>query len=381
MPVLTRIDDILTDLRAYLGDDAPALSLPPAAYTSPELWELECERIFHRSWFLVAHTDQLAAPGDYVAVSVAGEMAVVVRDGDGVLRGHSPVCRHRLMPLVEPGAGNTAAFTCRYHLWKYGLDGRLRGAPYMAENKEFRADECRLPGFAVAEWNGFVWLNLDARAEPVAAHLDLIAPHFAGYRLDRMVQVDSWSLEWRANWKLVMENGHENYHVLGLHRETLQPFMPGGGDIHVEVASPWMLHLRIPLAMSVDSAMLSLDDVQRAHAMVGLAFPASAFIALADQVVWLTFLPSTIDSVRVLGGVLTLPELAVGSADLARTQQAVTAMINDEDRSGLEAVQRGAGSRYAERGHLSPKERPGVLAFYRDLAHALLDDGPWPGTL
>ncbi|MFD0361472.1 aromatic ring-hydroxylating dioxygenase subunit alpha [Nocardia sp. GCM10030253] len=383
MPVIATpvIEEILADLRGYLDDEPPALSLPPSAYTSQELWEMERERIFHCSWMLVAHVDQLAETGAYVAVSIAGESVVVTRAGDGTLHAMSPICRHRLMPLIEPGAGRTDAFTCRYHLWKYALDGRLRGAPYMGGNKDFEPKDCRLPQFAVQEWNGFVWVNLDAGAEPIGAHLDLAAHQFTNYRLAEMVQVDSWSLQWQANWKLVMENGHENYHVIGLHRETLEPFMPGGGDVHVEQYSPWVLHARIPFVAPVQPEALALDEIQRANGMLLLSFPSSAFIGLGDQIVWLSFIPLAIDRVQVVGGVLTTPELATGSDAVARTQDAVTAMINDEDRIGLEAVQRGVGSRFAERGHLSPKEQPGVLAFYRNLARALLREGPWPGAL
>ena len=370
------VSSLLDDLSGYLGDEPPALSLPPSAYTSTELWGLERDRIFHRSWMLVAHLDQLAQTGDYVSVSIAGEPVVVTRAADGELYALSPICRHRLMPLVEPGAGRTDALTCQYHLWKYGLDGRLRGAPYMAGNKDFEPKDCRLPQFAVAVWNGMVWVNLDADADPIGPHLDLAADEFANYRLDELVQVDSWTLEWRTNWKLAMENGHENYHVLGLHRETLEPFMPGGGDIYVRSYSPWVLHARIPFVAPVQPESLTLNDIQKRNGMVLLAFPTSAFIGLADQVVWLSFIPLTIDRIQVIGGVLTTPDLAAGSDAVARTQQAVTAMINDEDRMGLEAVQRGVASRFAQRGHLSPKEQPGVLAFYRNLAHALLGGSP-----
>jgi phenylpropionate dioxygenase-like ring-hydroxylating dioxygenase large terminal subunit len=223
------LGDLLNDIRGYLDDDPPALSLPPGAYISEELRQLERERIFNRSWILVAHVDQLAETGDYVAVSIAGEPVVVTRARDGKLHALSSICRHRLMPLVETGVGRTDALTCQYHLWRYGLDGRLRGAPYMAGNKDFNARDCQLPRFAVATWNGLVWVNLDRDAEPIGAHLDLAADEFANYRLGDLVQVESWSHEWRANWKVALENAHENYHVLGLHRQSLQPIVPGGG--------------------------------------------------------------------------------------------------------------------------------------------------------
>ncbi|KBG53194.1 aromatic ring-hydroxylating oxygenase subunit alpha [Mycobacterium tuberculosis] len=370
------LGDILTDIGDYLDDNPPALSLPPAAYTSSELWQLERERIFNRSWMLVAHVDQLAKTGDYVTVSVAGEPVMVVRDVDGQLHALSPICRHRLMLMVEPGAGRIDTLTCQYHLWRYGLDGRLRGAPHMAANLDFNRRECRLPQFAVATWNGLVWINLDADAEPIAAHLDLTDDEFAGYRLGEMVQVESWSHEWRANWKVAAENGHENYHVLGLHRQTLEPSVPGGGDLDVRQYSRWALRLRVPFTVPVEAKSLQLNEVQKSNLVVLWTFPNSALAIAGERVVWFGFIPQSIDRVQVLGGVLTTPELAADAAATAQTSQFVMAMINDEDRLGLEAVQVGAGSRFAERGHLSSKEWPGMLAFYRNLAMALVGDHP-----
>ncbi|MEU6934754.1 Rieske (2Fe-2S) protein [Streptomyces sp. NPDC046374] len=147
------------------------MSLPPAAFTSPGLWERERESVFGRSWVPVAHVDEPAEPGAYVALSVAGETVVVVRGEDGVLRGLSTVCRHRLMPVVEEGSGRTDVFTCPYHLWRYGLDGRLVGATHMKRNPAFDPRACRLPRFAVAEWRGFAFVNLNASAEPLVPQL------------------------------------------------------------------------------------------------------------------------------------------------------------------------------------------------------------------
>jgi phenylpropionate dioxygenase-like ring-hydroxylating dioxygenase large terminal subunit len=366
------LGDILNNIRGYLHDDVPALSLPPSAYTSEELWQLERERIFNRSWMLVAHVDQLAKPGDYLALSIAGEPVVVTRARDGQLHALSSICRHRLMPLVEPGAGRTDALTCKYHLWRYGLDGRLRGAPYMAGNKDFNQRDCRLPQFAVATWNGLIWVNLDKNAEPITDHLELAAEEFANYRLSELVQVESWSHEWRTNWKIAQENGHENYHVLGLHRETLQRIVPGGGDPDVRHYSPRALRINFPLAAPVEAKSLTLNEVQKSNLSILSAFPTSALAAAGERVAWFSFIPITVDRLQVLGGVLTTRELATDSDAIAGTKQFMMEMINEEDRIGMEGVQRGAASRFAERGHLSPKEQPGILAFYRNLAAALV---------
>lgn len=364
---------LLAELKTYLSEDAPALSLPPAAFTSPELWELERTRVFDRSWVLVAHADDLREPGSYVALSIAGEPVVVTRDQQGRLHALSPVCRHRLMPVVETGSGIATSFTCPYHLWRYGLDGRLIAATFMKQNRDFDPATCRLPSFAVEEWQGFVHVNLDAGAQPLAPHLERIGADLANYRLDELVQVGSWVEEWNCNWKIAVENAHENYHVIGLHPETLQPTTPGGAETTVRSDTPWANIMRVRYREPMEPGMLSLTDEERAHLYAFFVFPSGSLAASGDMIVWLSLIPLTIDRTEVRGGVL-MPAAMVEGGDrdtIRREAEAYAVMINREDQRGLEAVQRGALSRFAERGHLSPQE-PGVTVFYRNLAHALL---------
>ncbi|MFE1898931.1 aromatic ring-hydroxylating dioxygenase subunit alpha [Streptomyces yangpuensis] len=374
---------LLDVLRGYL-DQAPRLSLPPRAFTSPELYELERTRVFGRSWVLVAHRDELAEPNSYVSVDIAGEQIVVTRDADGALHGMSPICRHRMMPLVEPGAaGRADSFTCPYHLWRYGLDGRLIGATHMRGNPDFDPKNCRLPAFAVEEWHGFVYVNLDASAAPLAPELKRVSGDLTNYRLDEMAQLGSWSEEWACNWKVAVENAHENYHVLGFHRETLQQSTPGGSDTDVRVDSPWALRLLVPFTEPQEAYALPLTDAEKAHLYGIFVFPAASMAAAGEMVIWLSLIPRTIDRTLVRGGIL-VPRAALEGADLEemrRQAETYAGMINKEDRVGLEAVQRAVGSRFAARGHLSPKE-PGVVAFYQNLARALLRaDDDWPGGL
>ncbi|MFD9975222.1 aromatic ring-hydroxylating dioxygenase subunit alpha [Streptomyces sp. NPDC059017] len=374
---------LLEELRRYL-DLAPQLSLPPRAFSSPGLYELERSRVFGRSWVLVAHRDELAEPNSYVCVGIAGEQVLVTRDADGVLHGMSPICRHRMMPLVEPGAaGRAESFTCPYHLWRYGLDGRLVGATHMRRNPDFDPGSCRLPAFAVAEWHGFVYVNLDPAAAPLAPELSRISDDLANYRLDGMAQLGAWSEEWACNWKVAVENAHENYHVMGFHPETLQPSTPGGSDTDVRVDSPWALRLLIPFTKPQETYVLPLTDEEKAHLYGFFVFPSASLAAAGEMIIWLSLIPQAIDRTLVRGGIL-VPRGALEGADvdeLRRQAESYAGMINSEDRNGLEAVQRAVGSRFAARGHLSPKE-PGVVAFYQNLARALLrGDGDWPGVL
>ena len=107
-----------------------ARAMPPAVYTSEAFMERELSDIFAKDWFCVGRASALAETGDYVTLELAGQPIIVLRDGTGVLKAMSNVCRHRMSTLLE-GRGNARSIVCPYHAWTYNLDGSLRGAPAM----------------------------------------------------------------------------------------------------------------------------------------------------------------------------------------------------------------------------------------------------------
>ena len=108
-----------------------AATAPPATYyTSPELYELEREHIFRKEWLWVGHAQDVREPGSYFTFEYAGEPILVTRDKTGQLNAFSNVCRHR-GAIVAEGAGTCKSFSCPYHTWTYGHDGKLLGAPAM----------------------------------------------------------------------------------------------------------------------------------------------------------------------------------------------------------------------------------------------------------
>lgn len=367
--------ELLAALRQYLRPDPPRLSLPPQMFTSPEVYELERARIFGRSWIMVGHADQIADPGDYLALTIAGEPVAITRGQDGRLHGMSPICRHRMMPLVESGSGSIRDFTCSYHLWRYGLDGSLIAATHMRGNSDFDPAACRLPAFAVEEWHGLVFVNLDADSPAFDSDLSIVDAEMANYRLDEMVQISTWIEEWACNWKIAVENGYENYHAIGFHPDTVKPLMTGGIDMAVHVDSPLVTRLLSPTGTPFETSVLPLTEAEKMVMYSFRLFPCAAVATFGESIAWISLIPLSIDRTQVRGGTL-MPAAALEGVDVdaIRTQiEALTGVINDEDRRGLEAVQRTIGSRFLERGHLSPKE-PGLLAFYRNLALALTGD-------
>jgi len=187
---------------------------PWAWYSDPDVWSLEQERVFARSWQYAGHAGMAARAGDFFTARAGRIPVVVARAEDGVTRAFANVCRHRGSIVVE-GAGNRKTLQCPYHAWTYGLDGRLRAAP----RADFDLDGVGLAPVRLEHWGPFLFVNADAGAEPLADWLGPVPAQVAELGVD----VDSLEFhhrsEWSvaANWKVVAENFLECYHCAVAH--------------------------------------------------------------------------------------------------------------------------------------------------------------------
>ncbi|MCA9700206.1 MAG: Rieske (2Fe-2S) protein, partial [Myxococcales bacterium] len=160
-----------------------AMTLPGSYYTSSAIFARECERIFGRRWLYVGRAEDLRNPGERLlfelapqqpgAEPVPHERVVLVRGQDGILRGFYDVCRHRGARMCSVGDRSQPTIRCPYHGWSYGLDGRLLGAPNMADVPGFAREDHSLRPVATAEWEGFVFVNF---AESPVAFTAAFAP-------------------------------------------------------------------------------------------------------------------------------------------------------------------------------------------------------------
>ncbi len=367
-----------------------ALALPPELYYREDVFALERERIFAAEWMCVGRVDQLPAPGDWLKVDLLDEPIVVVRAEDGALRALSRVCRHRgldLMCEIPHARGNSTRLTCPYHLWSYGLDGRLGGAPEMQGAAGFARAELGLAEFRLEVWQGYIFVCLDPEAAPLRPRMAELEKFLGGVDMSdwRVAGTVPWG-ESAVNWKIAIENGAECYHHMGTHRESLQPLWPARQAVVDETSGRdcTVLRMRVSAAAAVGEAegfpiqpillppIPGLTSEQRSQSLVLALFPMFFIVVGPDAAVWFEWYPTGPESHRLdIHVVVPRRSLeAEGFAAALDAQLDAVRAIQAEDARTNAGVQRAARARSAAPGPLSPLERP-LWQFQRYLAHRL----------
>ncbi|WP_033196087.1 aromatic ring-hydroxylating oxygenase subunit alpha [Streptomyces xiaopingdaonensis] len=213
-------DQVTAIAAGYDEDPANSMSLRADAYTEPKWHAVDQQAIFARTWQWICHVEKLAQPGSYVAATVAGMPVAVVRDRRGELRAFYNVCKHRAHELLS-GSGTTRTIVCPYHAWTYDLGGSLVGARQTDRMETFDRTEICLDRVQVEEFCGFVYVNLDPTAAPLAkqapdlaADITRRAPDIAG-----LTHAKRLHYEVETNWKNVIDNFLECYHCHVAHKE------------------------------------------------------------------------------------------------------------------------------------------------------------------
>jgi phenylpropionate dioxygenase-like ring-hydroxylating dioxygenase large terminal subunit len=219
--------------------DSNVTALPPPrwmrhveshVYTDEAHLARERADVFGRSWWIAARSDQLPHPGDYTVLDELGESLLVVRDDRGVARAFHNICRHRGSRLLE-GRGHVDAIDCPYHGWRYGLDGRAVRIPRPEGLHGRLTGKTGLETIRTAEWGGFVWVCLSADTPPLQAFLGGIGDELESYRLTEFEPIQLKTFDLPCNWKALVENVTDFYHVPFVHKNTIAAHVPVGPDI------------------------------------------------------------------------------------------------------------------------------------------------------
>lgn len=230
----------MTFHRTVESHQSGALTMPGERYTSDDVLRAERERIFAREWNCVGRSSRLGNAGDFIVRNVAGESIIILRDRGGDLRAFFNVCRHRGTQLCNLTTGQfSETIQCPYHAWTYATDGRLVGAPQMQDVEGFDKRDYPLHAAAIAEWEGFIFVNVDEDPTPFARAFAPMLHRFERFQLGGLVVGHSVTYDVRANWKLVFQNYSECLHCPMIHPElsTVLPYQSGANDL---IAGPFL---------------------------------------------------------------------------------------------------------------------------------------------
>jgi len=368
------------ELGSVLAPLAQAKPLPPAAYRDPAVFELERRELFGRAWLAVARSDELEDPGAFVRAPITPEGVLVARGADLALYAHFNVCRHRGALVCRAPHGRTEAFVCPYHAWRYELTGRLSSAPGAEGLEGFCAADHGLSSVSVAEWKGFVFVNLaadppalaDALA-PIPEHLQRL--HLAPLRIGRRVEHDV-----AANWKLLIENFQESHHFPSVH-PTLERITPFARSSSFIADGAW---LGGTMELVDEAETVSVDGQRHGRPLLGgtsesdrrkvydyFCWPNLLLSAQPDYLLTYRIWPLGPDRSRVTADILFHPGAMRDGFD-PRDVFEFWDVTNREDREICESQQIGVASQGFGGGRFATSE-DGTHAFDRRMAHFYLE--------
>ena len=199
--------------------------VPKDAFLSEAFHEREKERLWPKVWQIACREEELPNVGNFIVYDIADESILIVRSAEKELKAFYNVCQHRGRILMDQMAGRTKFIFCKYHGWRWGLDGSLEkiqdegdwdGCPTF-DKKDLRLKEVRLDS-----WGGWVFINMDLDAEPLLEFLAPV-PEFLNF-----LKFEEWRYRWYrtvilpCNWKTALEGFNEAYHIAGTHPQLLQ---------------------------------------------------------------------------------------------------------------------------------------------------------------
>ncbi|HTJ29023.1 MAG TPA: aromatic ring-hydroxylating dioxygenase subunit alpha [Acidobacteriaceae bacterium] len=360
----------LASLLGLYDEKAPlaeASTIPAPWYVSKQMAEAELSRVFGATWQVVGRVDQVARPGDYFTVELAGEPLVVARGADGILRAFYNVCRHHAAAVATEACGHAQSFRCPYHGWNYGLDGTLKGMPEFAGVCNFRREENGLVPVTVDVWESFVFVSLAAKSEQLASFLGTMAEQIAPLKLTSLRFHSRKEYTLNCNWKVYIDNYLDGgYHVPHLHKGLNSVL----DYTHYTIENGEHFCLQSsPMVASEEHAAVSATR-QGDRARYYWLYP-NFMLNLYDGVMDTNLvLPMGMNRCQVIFD-FYFTDVSAESQERNLASIATSHLVQEEDVAICESVQRGLGSRAYKAGRLSVRREAGEHLFHRLLARSL----------
>ncbi|MBI2803702.1 MAG: aromatic ring-hydroxylating dioxygenase subunit alpha [Planctomycetes bacterium] len=344
-----------------------ARTIPSAWYFDPEIYALECEKVFGNTWQYVGRAELVRAPGTYLTVELAGQPILVVRDEQGTLRAFHNACRHRAAQVINEPCGHATKLRCRYHGWTYDLAGKLRGTPEFAGVEDFDHAEHGLPPMNVETWGPFVFVHQGTPTKKLAEYLAPFPRMTEGLGVGDLRYFDRREYVLECNWKVFVDN----YQDGGYHVNTVHPGLAGALD-YSQYRTELHEHNTVqisPIKQSDDPAVAKTRA--GTHAYYWWIFP-NLMINLYQGVMdtnWV--MPLGTDRCRVIFDFYFTDIEGEEAKQFNDQSIAVAHQVQLEDWGVCEEVQRGLRCRSYDTGRFSVKREAGGYYFHQLLAQTL----------
>jgi phenylpropionate dioxygenase-like ring-hydroxylating dioxygenase large terminal subunit len=361
---------------AHASFDA-AKSLPPAIYHDPDILNLEIEHLFRNEWICLGRTAEIPDQGDFLCRDIIDAPVFVVRQHDASVKAFANVCVHRSSRLLS-GAGHVSRISCPYHSWTYELDGQLIGAPFMDKTPGFDVANYKLKELVCETWQGFIYVSLQADPEPLDERLSALTELVADFRMADYVPVFDVEETWNTNWKCLVENFMDAYHLHRVHKDSFGKHGSSEDQTHLFPGEDAFTYHYVqedkgPRSVTAHPDNTWLQGPDRRRTWLINIYPSHVIQLQPDMLWYLSILPDGLDKVNIRWAVSIPAEIL----DAAKVRQAVIDevmelihQVNSEDRPIVENVFRATASPDAAQGPLSYLER-NVWEFGRYLARKL----------
>ena len=346
--------------------------LPGTAYVSDAFYGLENKQIFSKSWIFVGYAHEIAKPGDVLPVNVGGQPLFAIRNETGEITAFHNVCRHRNLQLIDQPGNCGKLIRCPYHSWSYDLCGKLKNAPYFGGDAKqiapgFEPEENSLVPVNSAVWHDWIFVNLAEEPVSFENFLSPLKALLGDINVTDYMPVATVELgEVKCNWKLLMENFIESYHVQFVHKAT--------------TSQPLVDHYPVIEGGCLGSAV-DLTEEQMAAAKAGTLGVTSQYLTLFPNFVMGTYQPdqigvhlnTPIDAETTLQRrVIYLHKDASYSEAQIQGLKDLWHSVHLEDHEMCERLQKGRHSNLAELGGiLSPHWETSVRKFQELVADAI----------
>jgi choline monooxygenase len=345
--------------------------LPAKSYTDESFWKKECDTVLSDGWLFVGFVHEFKKVGDVIPLFIAGKPILLIKNNNNKITAFHNVCSHRCLKLVDEKKNVGKIIRCPYHSWSYDLEGKLKAAPHIGgtnqhQPKGFNFLDHGLKPIRIYIWHDWIFINLNGKAKKFDNYAKPLINKFDNIDLTKLKYAATLDFgKINTNWKFLIENFIEPYHVQFVHKTTTnQPLKDHytvvdgicyGSGVNVEKED-----IKNNAALSVTSRYLSLFP----NFIIGTYFPNQVGVYLNIPIS-----PGVTSQKRII---YTTDGKEMGKEE-ANMVKNIWWSVHKEDHEMCERLQEGRSSPASEEGGLlSPVWEKGVQAFQKLIIEATI---------